>query len=198
MQPLPILISGGEFPPWSQYFLGGKTADTWAKWCNKMQELMSTCELSSGMNAHLHKHTSSHVLQAWQHVVMQSGVCFSSWQTRADSMVRALQTREKKHWFYNAPNHNNKQPAGHEQHSTHNHPPCFFLLLSDAVSLWWLSNACFCVCCLRLPGSYTSNVQYMKQQPSEMTCWLKANQIRSVGLRQIWGIAVIWHAFKCH
>lgn len=57
---------------------------------------------------------------------MQSGVCSSSWQTGTDSVVRALQTREKKHWFYNAPNHNNKQPTGHEQCSTQDHQPCFW------------------------------------------------------------------------
>lgn len=74
------------------HYFWGKTANPRAKWCKRMPKLMLACEPSSCMKTHTHART---LASTWQHAVMQSGVCSSSWLTRTDSVVRAMQTREK-------------------------------------------------------------------------------------------------------
>ncbi len=93
-----------------------------------------------------HTHTYTHLRprpSVWQHVVMQSGVCLSSWQTCTDSMVRALQTREKNTAFITLQTTTTNSLPGTSSAALRTIIPVF--QPSDAVSLWWLSNACFCV-----------------------------------------------------
>lgn len=92
---------------------------------------MSACESSSCMNTRTQTHT--HTQTDTPPPTSLTACCDAEWRLLIKLTDRhwqrgqsAADKGEKKHWFYNAPNHNNKQPTGHEQCSTQDHQPCFW------------------------------------------------------------------------
>lgn len=89
---------------------------------------MSACESSSCMNTRTHAHTDRHTSSHIPDSVLWCRVASAHQADRPALTAWSERCRQgrKKHRFYNAPNHNNKQPTGHEQCSTQDHQPCFW------------------------------------------------------------------------